>query len=290
MTDHGDMADPLRPTVRRRRLGRELRRIREGRGLTLEAAARRLDRTFSSLSKIERGVQGLRHGELAFILDQYGVTGENLRQALLALRKDANKKGWWLDYKDRIEPSLLDYISLESDASAIRSFEALHLPGLLQTKDYARAIIGTGVPSLASRRLDELVSVRMARQQILRTTQPLLWSVIDEAALHRSFGGRGVMRDQLRHLVEISQHGCVTLQVLPFASGAHPGKEGPFTLLDVGERGELMIVLIESLTHSWYLEEDEDVHRHRLVFDHLCATALSAVDSRALIERVMSAL
>src|SRR3954447_22290546 len=123
----GGMAEALRPTVRRRRLGRELRRLREDRGLTLEAAARRLDRTFSSLSKIERGMQGLRQGELAFILDQYGVTDENLRQALLALRKDANKKGWWLDYKDRIEPSLLDYISLESDASAIRTFDALHL-------------------------------------------------------------------------------------------------------------------------------------------------------------------
>ncbi|MBC6470668.1 helix-turn-helix domain-containing protein [Actinomadura alba] len=284
------MADPLRPTVRRRRLGRELRRLREDRGLTLEAAARRLDRTFSSLSKIERGMQGLRQGELAFILDQYGVGDENLRRALLTLRKDANKKGWWLDYKGRIEPSLLDYISLESDASAIRTFEALHLPGLLQTTDYARAIIGSGVPGLTPRRVDELISIRTARQRLLQTPRPVLWSVVDEAVLHRPFGGREVMRDQLCHLLQISQRGCVTLQVLPFAAGAHPGKEGPFTLLDVGDRGELMVVLIESLTLSWYLEEDEDIHRYKLVFDHLCAAALSPADSLALIERVMSRL
>jgi transcriptional regulator with XRE-family HTH domain len=285
------MADPLRPTVRRRRLGRELRRLREDRGLTLEAAARRLDRTFSSLSKIERGMQGLRQGELAFILDQYGVTDEDLRQALFALRKDANKKGWWLDYKGVITPSLLDYISLEADATAIRSFEAIHLPGLLQTEDYARAIIEAGTS--LGQPLDEetLVAVRMRRQKILSQRNPSeVWVILDEAVVRRPVGGADVMRTQLQRLLDVSRLSHVMVQVLPYAVGAHPGHNGSFTILDVGDRGELSVVLVESLTRGWYLEEDDEVRHHGLVFNRLCAAALSEAHSQRLIEGVLSDL
>jgi transcriptional regulator with XRE-family HTH domain len=285
------MAEPLRPTVRRRRLGRELRRLREDRGLTLEAAARRLDRTFSSLSKIERGMQGLRQGELAFILDQYGVTGEDLRQALLALRKDANKKGWWQRYKDALSLSAMDFISLEADATAMRIFEALRIPGLLQTEDYVRTMIRAGTSPPHPDEQDALVAVRLTRQQILtRPDPPRLWVIISEAALQQNVGGSQVMGAQLGRLLEVAQLGNVMLQVLPNSAGATPGLDGPFTTLDIGERGELSIVYVDTLTRAWYLEDDEDLRRYRLAFDHLCAAALSQRDSLVLIERVMSEL
>ncbi|MFG2006437.1 helix-turn-helix domain-containing protein [Spirillospora sp. NPDC048911] len=284
------MAVSPRPTVRRLRLGHELRRLRESSGMKLEAAARRLGRQASALSKIERGVQGLTHGELTFMLDAYAVTDEKLRHALITLRRDAAKKGWWLDYQDRIAPSLLDYISLEDDANAIRSFESQNVPGLLQTPEYARAMIKAN-PFISSQVVEEQVTIRMARKNILAGDQPpLLWSIVDEAVLHRPFGDTTTLRDQLQYLWEASMNGMVTLQVLPFAAGAHPGNNGAFTLLDIGESGTLPIVLVECLTHSWYLEETEDISRHRLAFEHLCAAALSAADSLELIRRVMSDL
>lgn len=159
------MADPSRPTVRRVRLGRELRRLREAKGRTLATAAHKLRRNFSSIGKVERGEQGLTHAELLHMLDKY-EPDKVLRQALIALRRDARQRGWWLDYQGRVARTLLDYISLENDARSTYSFEALHLPGLLQTEGYARAIIRATVPTPSVQRVDELVAVRMSRAGI----------------------------------------------------------------------------------------------------------------------------
>lgn len=286
MNDHVSMADAARPTVRRIRLGRELRRLRENKGWTLATAAHQLRRNFSSIGKVERGEQGLAHDELIHMLDTYGLPESDLRQALIALRRDAHKRGWWLDYRGRVEPTLLDYISLENDARAIYTFETLHFPGLFQTEAYARVTISSGVSDPPPERADDRVALRMARQRLLTTGDPpQLNAVVDEVVLRRPYGGPKVMRAQLMHLYELSQLGSVALQVLPSTIDAHPGRDGAFTLLDVGE---LQIVLIECITRSWYLESDEDIRLHRLTFDRLSRAALSEGDSRALIQRVMS--
>jgi transcriptional regulator with XRE-family HTH domain len=285
------MADPPRPTVRRRRLGRELRRIRDDAGLTLEAAARRLDRTASSLSKIERGVQGLRHGELLFMLDTYGVTDDILRQALITLRRDANKKGWWHQYRDTLSPALLDLIGLESDARSIRIFDTLRIPGLLQTEEYARATFRGGISPPSVDELEAQVSARLTRQEILaRSARPRLWAIISRAALHQRVGGPETMRGQLQRLIETAALSNVMLQVLPDATEATACLDGPFMILEVGDRGELPVAFVECLTRGWYLEDEDDLRRYGLAFDQLGAAAFSPADSLALIERVMSEL
>lgn len=290
--DHGEpMGDPARVTIRRRRLGRELRRIREELGWTQAKAAHRTRRQPSSLAKIERAEQGLTHDELIELLDAYGVTDRKLRRDLALLRRDANKKGWWLDFKGRIEPSLLDYVSLESDAKQIHGYDGLHLPGLLQTEDYARSIIASSMQVLVPTRVEELVTLRMTRQEIMSSPRPPeIRMVLDEAALHRPFGGPEIMRKQRTHLLELSESGKAAIRVLPFAAGAHPGHNGSFTLLNIGHNGDMAMVLVEGLTQSWYLEESEDVERYRLILGRLQNLALTESGSRAMIQRLQSEL
>jgi transcriptional regulator with XRE-family HTH domain len=280
------MGDTQRPTVRSRRLGMMLRAVREDRDLTLQQAARLLNRTSSSLSKLETGNRGIRRPALENMLDRYGLTGDTDREALFALARDAGKKGWWQRYEGTLSASTLDYISLEADATAIRNFELHLIPGLLQTEEYARAVITSEVSQGRFPDVDGLSAIRMRRQRILTAPgPPLLWAIVSEAALRQQVGGAEVMRAQFRRLTETSELGNVTLQVLPFAAGAHAGHNGSFTTLTTSD---LAVVLVENLTTGWYLEEAEDIRRHDLVFDHLRATALSPSESRSLIERIVS--
>jgi transcriptional regulator with XRE-family HTH domain len=191
---HGDARDP---TVRLRRLGAELKRIREDAGLSLDAAGVRLGRSASSLSKIENGRVVLPRRDLTYILDCYDVTDEPLREMLYALARDGRKKGWWRRYADTLSPAAQDYMSLEADAAAVRTFQPLVVPGLLQSESYARAVIEAGIP-LGPRNVDRLLSIRMARQALLSApSPPQIWLIIWEAVLRHTIGGRGVMAEQL---------------------------------------------------------------------------------------------
>ncbi|WP_187438354.1 helix-turn-helix domain-containing protein [Actinomadura decatromicini] len=280
------MDDPQRPTMRSRKLGAMLRELRESRGLTLQKAARLLNRTPSSLSKLETGKRGIRRPALEHMLDRYELTDTDQRNALYELARDSKKKGWWLRYEGKISPSMLDYISLEAEATSMRSFQLHLIPGLMQTEDYARAVIECGFFQGFTPDVDGLAEIRMRRQKILADPDPPhLWAIASEAALRQQFGGRAVMLRQLKRLIELSILQNVTLQVLPFAVGGHAGLNGSFTTV---RTDDLSIVLVENLTTGWYLEQQDDIRRHEIVFDHLSGVALSPSDSRAYIEQLMS--
>lgn len=280
------MENPQRPTMRSRKLGTMLRELRESRDLNLQKAARLLNRTPSSLSKLETGKRGIRRPALEHMLDRYELADLDQRQALYDLARHSADRGWWHRYEGKLSPSMLDYISLEAEATSIRDFQLHLITGLLQTDDYARANIASGVSQGQAPDVDGLAEIRMRRQQILfGDNPPHLWAIVGEAALRQQVGGPEVMKAQLSRLIELSTLPNVTLQVLPFSAGAHPGVNGSFTTLTTKE---LSVVLVENLTSGWYLEHADDVRRHNVVFDHLMAVALSPTDSRSMIERLVS--
>lgn len=272
--------------MRSRKLGAMLRELRESRDLNLQKAARLLNRTPSSLSKLETGKRGIRRPALEHMLDRYELHDPDQRKALYDLARHATDKGWWHRYEGKLSPSMLDYISLEAEATSIRDFQLHLIPGLLQTDEYARAVIASGISQGTTPDVEGLTEIRLHRQQVLfRENPPHLWAVVSEAALHQQFGGPEVMKAQLNHLLELSVRPNVTLQVLPFSAGAHPGHNGSFMTLTTNE---LSVVVVENLTSGWYLEQADDIRRHNVVFDHLRAVALSPADSRSLIERLVS--
>ncbi|SFN29095.1 helix-turn-helix domain-containing protein [Actinomadura madurae] len=280
------MDNPQRPTMRSRKLGAMLRELRESRDLNLQKAARLLNRTPSSLSKLETGKRGIRRPALEHMLDRYELTDPDLRQTLYELARDSAKRGWWHRFEGKLSPSMLDYISLEAEARSIHDFQLHLIPGLLQTDEYARAVISSGISQGKTPDVDGLVEIRMHRQRILfGDDPPHFWSIVSEAALYQRLGGSEVMKVQLSQLTELSALPNVTFQVLPFSAGAHPGLNGSFTMLTTRE---LSVVLVENLTSGWYLERMDDIRRHDVVYDHLRAVALSPVDSRSLIERLVS--
>jgi transcriptional regulator with XRE-family HTH domain len=280
------MPDAQRPTIRSRRLGMQLRALREQRGLTLKAAARLLNRTPSAISKLETGHRGIYRPSLENMLDRYQVTDPGQRESLFALARDSGKKGWWQRYEGTLSHTTLDYISLEADATDIWTFQLHLIPGLLQAEPYARAVITSGISLGKAPDVDGLAEIRMRRQAVLTAPNaPRFWAIVSEAALCQEVGGTATMHAQLRRLIEASEQDNVTLQILPYAAGAHAGVNGSFTALTTSD---LSVVLVENLTTGWYLEHEEDIGRYDRVFDHLRATALSPSDSRDMINRIIS--
>lgn len=276
------------PTIRRRRLGAELRAAREVTGKTLEDAARVLDCHFTKISRLENGRSIVRRRDLDELLDLYEVVDARKRESLHALSRDGGKQGWWHTYEDVLSPPYADFISLEAEARWLHVFQGQLVPGLLQIPGYARAVVAAD-PSWGSRQeVERFAEVRIARQAVLtRSEAPLqLWAVLGEGLLHQRVGGPAVMREQLEHLSHAAAMPNVTVQVLPFSAGAHAGMQGAFSVLEFAERSELTVVAIENLTASLYLEAPAEIDRHRLVFDHLRAAALSPVESAARIADV----
>jgi len=277
------------PTVRRRRLGLELRRLREGAQLTIDDVAAHLECSNSKVSRIETGKAVPRVRDVRDMLDLYEVT-ETQRDLLLTIGREAQQKGWWTDYEDVLPAAFETYVGLEAEASSLRAYQH-HVHGLLQTEGYARAILQAGHPADGAEGLERRVALRLRRQQLL--TRPVaveLWAVIDEAALHRRIGGSAVMRDQLHHLVETSELPNVTLQVLPFARGAHPGVIGAFAIVEFPDPTDHDVVYVDSPAGNIYLEKDKDLRRYMLVFDQLRAAALPPDDSVAFIDAVAATL
>lgn len=281
------MAVPFGTTVRLRRLGMRLRKLREDSDMTLEEAGELLERTPSSISKIETARVAVRVRDLRVILDAYGASDERQRESLLGLARDARKQGWWQRYGDILSAAYQDFISLEADATAIRTFETILIPGLLQTADYTRALYRASPGPRSCEDIDQLVAVRTERQEVLTRADPLhLWAIVCQGALYSHVGGSDTMRVQLRQLLQAAHMDNVTLQVLPFAAGAHAGVNGPFTVLEFPQFSDLDVVLVENLTSGLYLEREEEIRRYNLVFNHLRASALPEADSVALIEQV----
>ncbi|MFF7870307.1 helix-turn-helix domain-containing protein [Streptomyces qaidamensis] len=271
------------PAVRRRKLGAELRALRTSAGLTSGEAARLVGWHQSKVSRIETGTSGVKPADVRLLLDAYDVADPQLRELLMALAGTDDSGGrhhWWHAYRGVLPPTYRDFISLESQAGAMRTLETTVVPGLLQTPEYARAVTRAAVEGLPEDRLDTLVEVRLARQDVLRADPPLrLSAVLDEAVLRREVGGPGVMARQLERLVEAARLPQVRLQVLPFAAGAHIGVTGPFVIFSFSSTSDLDVVVLDHLTSSLYLERKEDLQAYTEAFNALQIHALSPEDS-----------
>lgn len=268
------------PTVRGRRLTREITRLRHAAGLSLDVAAQRLGFSKSKLYRLEAGRTRLGTDDLQDMLDLYGA-GSPERDALIQLGRDARKRGWWTAYAGVFTGS---YIGLEAEAASIR-INAHVVPGVFQTPGYARAVLARTRPAMDAADAERAVVARAARQQALLDGDdpPQIHIILDEAALRRQIGGPAVMSGQLTALAEASTRPNVTLQVLPFAAGANAGMDGQFVILTFPGTQDPPIAYVEGLMGDIYLESEEELGRYNLAWTHLTARALTPDDSAAMI-------
>lgn len=270
------------PTVLRRRLGMELRKLREGAGMTIEEVARHLECSMSRVSRIETGKSPARQRDVRDMLVLYEVAPEDAHHIqLLNLAKQAQQKGWWSVFE--LSNGLETYVGLEASAASLRIFQNILIPGLLQTEEYARAVMRAA--SLRDvQDIDHLVDLRMRRQDLLSRDTPLeLWAVIDEATLRRPIGGTAVMRAQLARILASAEAPNITIQVLPLCRGAHNGLDGPFTILTFPDSTDVDVVYVPSAAWNILLDREKDVRPRTLCFDHLRAEALPPDESAELI-------
>ncbi|MBQ1018746.1 helix-turn-helix domain-containing protein [Micromonospora sp. D93] len=262
------------PTVLRMLLGAQLRRLRESSGVTREGAGWEIRSSESKISRMELGRVGFKERDVADLLTLYGVSEEHERDALLKLARDANSPGWWHRYGDVLPSWFQSYLGLEAAAALIRSYEVQFVPGLLQTREYARAVVLLGHGAAGAGEIDRRVGLRMQRQQLLqRENPPQLWAVVDEAALRRPIGGAEVMRGQLTALIEATKSPHIRLQVIPFAAGGHAAAGGAFTILRFGDQELPDIVYIEQLTSAIYLDKRDDLDYYAVAMERLCVEA-----------------
>jgi transcriptional regulator with XRE-family HTH domain len=276
------------PTVRRRRLRYELRRLRDEHGLTIEQVQERSggDIKAPSISRWENGERSVRPTDLRLLLDIYQVDGER-REALLTLARQAKERGWWQSYGSAIPQWFQVYVGLEAEASSVRVYEAELVHGLLQTADYYRAFLQAAPAAAGDDEADRKIEVRLARQERLTGDDPPdYWAVLNEAVIRRVVGGARVMRGQLDHIADMAGLPHVNVQVLPFGAGVHPAMDGSFEILGFPEPGDPDVVYLENQAGSLYLEEQPEIDRYARMFSHLIAKALDPEESRRMIVRI----
>lgn len=267
---------PSSPTVRRRRLGIELRRLREEAGLTIDRVAEALECSDSKVSRIETGQVSATPRDVRDMLQLYRVDEQQMEE-LIQIAREARKKGWWHAFGDIPVPAIIGF---ESAASSMSLYAALTIPFLFQTPDYARAVLSAIRGDLPSEELERRLELRMARQSMLtQGDAPLLWIVIDEAALRRRVGGSETMQTQLERLKEVATLRNLTLQILPFNSGEHAGMDGGFSIIGFPEQADPNLVYLEHTTSDLYVEDAAAVRQYDRLFNHLRASALSPADS-----------
>jgi transcriptional regulator with XRE-family HTH domain len=279
------MASNINPTVRRRRLGSELRRLREQKGMTAEEVAARLLVSQSKISRLENGRRSISQRDVRDLCGVYGVEDHRMVDSLMQMARESRQQGWWHAFGD-VPYSV--YIGLETEAASLRVYESQIVPGLLQTKGYAEATLAKMMPEAVPEQVEKRVHVRLRRQdRVTSLDSPLrLWAVVDEAALRRVVGNNEIMREQLLHLAHLSTLPHVTVQLLPFDSGAHPGLNGQFSILEFDDATDTSVVYLEGVTSDLYLEKDADVHVYSVMYEHLRAQALSAEQTRQFITEV----
>jgi transcriptional regulator with XRE-family HTH domain len=267
------------PTVRRRRLGIELRQLREGAELTIEQVAARLEVSDSKISRIENGQVSATPRDVRDMAALYGVTGQRMEN-LMQLARETREKPWWNEYSD-LRP---DFAAFEAEASSILMFAPGMIPGLFQTPDYARAVLREILYDLPPEEIERRVEFRMKRQtRLAEPAPPKLWVVIDEAVLHRMVGGPATMHHQLKSLAETARSPHVTFQLLPFSEGAHAGLDGPFIILRFPELTDRDMIYFEHTNWEHYLDDANAIALHLSLFDHIRATALKPDDSLKLL-------
>ncbi|MEU1687507.1 helix-turn-helix transcriptional regulator [Micromonospora sp. NPDC005707] len=279
------------PTVLRMLLGAQLRRLREGAGVSRESAGWEIRASESKISRMELGRVGFKERDVADLLTLYGVAAPDERAALLRLARDANSPGWWQRYGDVLPGWFQSYLGLEAAAALIRTYEVQFVPGLLQTPAYARAVVLLGHHGAPPAEVDRRVRLRMERQELLRRTDPpQLWAVLDEAVLRRPVGGPAVMREQVDALIEATAAPHVRLQIVPFAAGGHAAAGGAFSILRFGDEDLSDIVYIEQLTSAVYLDKRDDLDHYATAMERLCGEAAPPERTPELLARIRDEL
>jgi DNA-binding XRE family transcriptional regulator len=276
------------PTVQRMLVGAKLRRLRTDLGLSREEAAEAIRASEWKIHRLENGQVGFKERDLVDLLARYQVRDPAEVAELLAMAREANAPGWWQHYGDVLPQWFRAYVDLESAASLIRTYEGQFIPGLLQTDDYMRAVVRGAHLEESVEEVGRRVRLRMARQMLLTREQPpRLWAVVDEAALRRPVGGREVLRGQLERLIEAAKLPNVTLQILPFGSGAHPAMFGSFSVLRFADRELPDVVYLEHLTGANYLNKPDEVDRYLHVMESICVRAAPPERTVELLDKIL---
>lgn len=274
------------PTVRRRRLGIEMRRLREEAGLLIETVARELECSMSKISRIETGKTIARSRDIRDMLTLYGVTDERRRDTLLTLAREAQQHGWWEQYDRILPPGFNTYIGLEAEATTVRNYELQFVPGLLQTPDYARAVDAAARYGGNGRHREQFLTASLTRQErLIDRYDPLrVHTVLDESVLRRPVGGAEVMGMQLWKLRDLTDLPNVTIQVLPLAEAGEAGLPGQFVLLEFADPGDGDIAFVDTPMDVLCLQKAGEVAWYRSAHDRLIRTALNPDDSRRWLE------
>ncbi|MEV7008117.1 helix-turn-helix transcriptional regulator [Streptosporangium sp. NPDC051022] len=272
------------PTILRILLGAQLRRLRTLKGISREDAGYAIRASHAKISRLELGRVGFKERDVADLLTLYGVTDPDDRAPLLTLARQANAPGWWHKYGDLLPNWFQVYVGLEEAASVVRSYEVQFIPGLLQSREYARAVIMLVHGTASAEEIDRRVALRMARQERLsKPNAPTLWAVVDEAVLRRPIGGAKVLAAQIDHLLEATELPNVRLQIMPFHRGGHAAAGGPFSILRFPDRDLPDVVYMEQLTSALYVEKRDETDHYTQVMDSLCVQAYSVSASKQFL-------
>lgn len=275
------------PTALRILLGSQLRKLRESKGVSREEAGHLIRGSESKISRMELGRVGFKERDVADLLTLYGVTDDEAREAVLDLVASANEPGWWHRFNDILPTWFQAYVGLEEAATRIRTYEVQFVPGLLQTKEYARAVVTAGSAGLSPEEISRRVDLRLERQRMFdRPDSPVFWAVIDEAALRRPIGGAEVMRAQIEHLIDLMRQPSITIQVMPFSFGGHSAEGGAFTILRFADTELPDVIYVEQLASALYLDKREDVDRYTEVMERLCAVSTTPDETVELLRTI----
>ncbi|MET7904694.1 helix-turn-helix transcriptional regulator [Streptomyces sp. NPDC005355] len=275
------------PTVLRVVLGKRLQDLREKAGLSFEQAGRALDVTHATIRRMEKAEVGLKLPYVEKLLRTYGVSDPEEVEGFLALAREANKNGWWHRFRDVLPDWFNTFVSLEVEANLIRAYEPHYIPGLLQSEDYARAVLRAGMPHAPETEIERNVALRMERQALLtREDPPMLWVVMDETVLRRPIGGTETMRAQIARLIEVAEVPHIRLQVMPFDAGPHPAMYGPFHIFRFPIPELPDIAYTETLVSGSYFDQRDDVSAFLEALDRMCAQAAPAQTTQAILSRI----
>jgi transcriptional regulator with XRE-family HTH domain len=274
------------PTVLRILLGTHLRRLREAKGISARDAASAIRASDSKISRIELGRNAIREIDVLDLLTLYGVEAVE-REELLTLAEQANRPGWWHRYNDVLPEWFQAYVGMEEAARSIRVYEPQFIPGLLQTEDYASAVLSLG--DFPIEQAERHVLLRTERQRRFREGKLRLWAIVDEAALRHPVAGLGVHLEQLRYLRDTSDSATLTLQVLPYGLGGHATPSG-FSILRFADPDLADVVYVENLTSALYLDKQADVDRYLLAMERLSIMAHDPQRSREIIDDLIKEL
>jgi hypothetical protein len=275
------------PTVLKILLGAQLRRLREHANVSRDDAGYHIRASGSKISRLELGRVSFKERDVSDLLDLYGVD-PTTKEQLLQLTAEANATPWWQKYREVVPDWFQVYVGLEEAAALIRVYEVQFVPGLLQTEEYARAVVVQGSPNLAPEEVDSRVAVRMGRQKLFaRENPPRLWAIVDEAALRRPMGGREVLAGQVKRLIDAIGEPNITLQVMPFKYGGHAAEGGAFTIMRFPEADLPDMVYMEYLTGAHYVDKPDDVEVYAAVMERLSVAGTSPEKTRDILNEIL---